>query len=345
LFPDPAFVIPAHASGRTLELRLLDTWGDQHYIGLSSIEVFDADGEVVTIESPTTQVTATPHSVNDLPEMDNDPRTPDKLVDGVQSTCSDLHQWLAPYTPGARHAVTLDFGRSITLGMVRVWNYNKSRIHATRGVRRTEFYLDGALIFQGELRQAPGSAVDAGSAAECIVFTTSITALDAIDAYDAVYEQPPEDVPASVYTDAAPRTTLDPALELVTAAHNPRSGSASSSRRSSANGSSIGGEIGHNLSSIGAVRASDGDDPLGLRSPFTALRPGSVSRRRPRTTAVGPAVPRGVTRETVLRCRVLTIEIMSTWGDPYYIGLTSLQVCTVKLLRDCGCWYYRSAAV
>ena len=44
-------------------------------------------------------------------------------------TCDDAHVWLAPFTPGATHTVTVALDQPVTLGAVRVWNYNKSRIH------------------------------------------------------------------------------------------------------------------------------------------------------------------------------------------------------------------------
>ena len=50
--------------------------------------------------------------------------------------------------------------------MVRVWNYNKSRIHAARGARQVELYLDSTMLFMGEIRQAPGNLADAEENAE-----------------------------------------------------------------------------------------------------------------------------------------------------------------------------------
>ena len=38
--------------------------------------------------------------------------------------------------------------------MVRVWNYNKSRIHSYRGARYVEMHLDEAPIFKGEIKRA-----------------------------------------------------------------------------------------------------------------------------------------------------------------------------------------------
>ena len=40
--------------------------------------------------------------------------------------------------------------------MIRVWNYNKSRIHSYRGARYIEILLDERPVFKGEIQKAPG---------------------------------------------------------------------------------------------------------------------------------------------------------------------------------------------
>ena len=44
-------------------------------------------------------VTAHPHSVNVLDGIEDDIRTPDKLIDGFNDTYDGLHMWLAPVLP------------------------------------------------------------------------------------------------------------------------------------------------------------------------------------------------------------------------------------------------------
>ncbi len=78
------------------------------------------------------------------------------MVDGVNRTRDDLHMWLAPFTPGHAHLIRIRFAEPITVAMVRVWNYNKSRIHSTRGARDVEMYLDGGVVFRGEIARAWG---------------------------------------------------------------------------------------------------------------------------------------------------------------------------------------------
>ena len=56
----------------------------------------------------------------------------------VFALCDDLHMWLTPFTAGRHHYVFIDLGLSRTLSMLRIWNYNKSRIHSYRGARYME---------------------------------------------------------------------------------------------------------------------------------------------------------------------------------------------------------------
>lgn len=43
------FVIPELPSGSILKLDITSTWGDQHYIGLNGIEIFNNRGQLVNI--------------------------------------------------------------------------------------------------------------------------------------------------------------------------------------------------------------------------------------------------------------------------------------------------------
>ena len=130
--------IPDLPQGRILQLMIKTTWGDQHYVGLSGIEIWDSTGQPIAIKQPAQQVSANPSDVNILPGYNQDPRTVDKLVDGVNWTCDDLHVWLAPFTEGQLHTVTIDLLEETKISMIRIWNYNKSRIHSYRGAKDVE---------------------------------------------------------------------------------------------------------------------------------------------------------------------------------------------------------------
>lgn len=71
--------------------------------------------------------------------------------------------------------------------MIRIWNYNKNRIHSYRGVRYLHISLDDCVIFRGEIKRAAGTtSVDAEMCSECILFTTNPSILGLIEKYDPI---------------------------------------------------------------------------------------------------------------------------------------------------------------
>ena len=178
----PVAAVPATPEGTLLEFWLLSTWGDMHYIGLSGIEVFDADGQWVEVAEH--EFECSPQSVNVLEGYANDPRIPEKLFDGVNFTCDDMHTWLAPFVAGKEHKVSIKFKAPVRLGLVRIWNYNKSRIHAARGVKQVKVTLDREPIFSGELKRGPGNLLDRDAAVLEIDFDLGAEARRRVDAHE-----------------------------------------------------------------------------------------------------------------------------------------------------------------
>lgn len=147
------FEIPVLPKGQRLVINILSTWGDRHYVGLNGLEVFSSSGEPLR----PAHISADPPDINILPAYGKDPRVITNLLDGVNRTQDDMHLWLAPFTPGRNHTIFLDFGAPFHVAMIRVWNYNKSRIHSFRGVKEVEMLLDGICIFRGEIAKASGT--------------------------------------------------------------------------------------------------------------------------------------------------------------------------------------------
>ena len=108
------------------QLQLLSTWGDPYYVGLNGLQLFDDTGQQIPLTpnrihlvcwcvcvgvstcmyvvhvslADYADMAAFPDSVNVLQGVDNDVRTPDKLIDGVNDTEEGSHMWLAPVLPG-----------------------------------------------------------------------------------------------------------------------------------------------------------------------------------------------------------------------------------------------------
>ncbi|XP_050297659.1 katanin-interacting protein-like isoform X2 [Anthonomus grandis grandis] len=146
------FIIPELPRGKNLTIDILSTWGDKYYVGLNGIELFSSEGQIVQVQ----QISALPADVNILPECQNDPRIVSNLLDGVNRTRDDLHIWLAPFYHGRSHMITIEFYDEVTIAMIRIWNYNKSRIHSYRGVKDLVMMLDDQVIFKGEVAKACG---------------------------------------------------------------------------------------------------------------------------------------------------------------------------------------------
>ena len=187
---------------QVLALRIYSTWGDPHYVGLAGLDFFDSAGNLVDFKdrevpcvSPSqtshvcprvcvcaqSAIRADPPDVNVLEGYGGDPRTVDNLLDGVNNTCDDLHVWLAPFTPGKVNTITVTFDARVSLSMIRVWNYNKSRIHSYRGVRLVCVELDGTRVFEGEIRKAMGATTSIEANSEVILFTRDARVLKCIE--------------------------------------------------------------------------------------------------------------------------------------------------------------------
>ncbi|CAH1708620.1 katanin-interacting protein-like isoform X1 [Aphis gossypii] len=178
------FVIPELPSGSTLKLDITSTWGDQHYIGLNGLEIFNNKGQLVNI----LKIWADPSDINVLPEYTSDPRVVHNLIDGINRTRDDMHLWLTPFTPGAHHFIYLEFDGVHTVAMIRIWNYNKSRIHSYRGAKDLKMYLNSELIFQGEIARASGGIVGCTDAfGDTILYTLDDDILENIAQNDTSY--------------------------------------------------------------------------------------------------------------------------------------------------------------
>uniref|UniRef100_A0A8C0AVV9 Katanin interacting protein n=1 Tax=Buteo japonicus TaxID=224669 RepID=A0A8C0AVV9_9AVES len=198
------FKIPVLPYGQHLVIDIQTTWGDRHYVGLNGIEVFSSKGEPVQIS----KITAEPPDINILPAYGNDPRIITNLIDGVNRTQDDMHLWLAPFTPGKPHFIFIDFVNSCQVAMIRIWNYNKSRIHSFRGVKDIIMVLDEQCIFKGEIAKASGTLSGAPEHfGDTILFTTDDDILEAVYCYDETYDGEMENASSLRYEEELKRPT------------------------------------------------------------------------------------------------------------------------------------------
>ncbi|NWH67216.1 K0556 protein, partial [Geococcyx californianus] len=198
------FKIPVLPYGQHLIIDIQTTWGDRHYVGLNGIEIFSSKGEPVQIS----KIRAEPPDINILPAYGNDPRIITNLIDGVNRTQDDMHLWLAPFTPGKPHYIFIDFVNSCQVAMIRIWNYNKSRIHSFRGVKDIIMVLDEQCIFKGEIAKASGTLSGAPEHfGDTILFTTDDDILEAIYCCDETFDGEMENASSFRYEEELKRPT------------------------------------------------------------------------------------------------------------------------------------------
>ncbi|KMQ94347.1 hypothetical protein RF55_5513 [Lasius niger] len=149
------FIIPELPSGDSLVIDILSTWGDKYYVGLNGIEIFSSTGEPAKIKKIYAD-TSTNHSLDN-----HNSHIVNNLINGINRTRDDANLWLTPYSSGNHHYVHIIFEFTITVAMIRIWNYNKSRIHSFRGAKDIIIKLNDITIFYGEIARASGD--DMGS--------------------------------------------------------------------------------------------------------------------------------------------------------------------------------------
>lgn len=143
-------IVKRSPCGRTLRLEVFSTWGDEFFVGLTGVEVFDDYGHLISIK---------PH-ITDIrllhPESSNEHSSVWKLVDGMNFTCDDCHSWLVPIDQESKNLysqaiaiIEIEFTNVIHPSLIRVFNFNKSRTHSFRGVRSCCLKLDETVIFKG----------------------------------------------------------------------------------------------------------------------------------------------------------------------------------------------------
>ncbi|CAD5211495.1 unnamed protein product [Bursaphelenchus xylophilus] len=128
------------------QIRLLSSWGDEFYIGLNGIELYNRRNHVVKLRPQ--NLAAFPESVNILPAVERDPRTSEKLIDGVNETTKPQHMWLTPMLPNSYARIFIIFDIPTYISRVRIFNYRKT---PTRGVRHVAISADDLIIYSGEV--------------------------------------------------------------------------------------------------------------------------------------------------------------------------------------------------
>lgn len=176
--------------GMLWKFTFYNNHGDDYYIGLDSIDMYDGENQIINVAKRSGHIGAVPHSVRDLSTsssdaLANDPRTPEKLFLKGQGIFSSKNCWLAPLskcmTESEREScasrvlsnansnmaeyqkkkralllpkenvVMVMFAYPTAISAIRFFNYSKS---VRRGVKDYSISVDGKLVYLGTLLRA-----------------------------------------------------------------------------------------------------------------------------------------------------------------------------------------------
>ncbi|KAL4471398.1 hypothetical protein ABPG74_008291 [Tetrahymena malaccensis] len=309
------FQIPNLPEGKSIKIEIYTTWGDNYYVGLTGIEFFDSQGNLIQINNPKKQVKAEPSDINILPEYGEDPRTCDKLVDGVYLTCDDLHMWLAPYSQGKINYIYIDFLSVQKLSMIRIWNYNKSRIHSFRGARDIKILLDEVPIFAGPIQRAQGIQYYAPQDCEYVMFTDSESIIQQIENNDWLNRYQLTEIEEE-------QNVIDKMMQTQSL-QRPTTGNNYNTDSQTSLSSQPRSQTGKDGRPITSAKAGT--------SQITNQQKGDDINKKLNTKAnqiIEYQLNQGTQKSLKrgIKCQKIKIYILKSWEDKFYVGLTGIEV-------------------
>lgn len=132
--------------GFIFQLRLLSSWGDEFYIGLNGIELYDRQDKRINVGPH--NLAAFPESVNILPSVEGDPRACLNLINGCNDTDRAEQMWLTPMLPNRCARVFFVFDDPVAVSSIIIYNYRKT---PTRGVRHISVSIDDVIVYSGDV--------------------------------------------------------------------------------------------------------------------------------------------------------------------------------------------------
>ena len=111
---------------------LRSNWGDPVYVGVNKIEIFNSLGSIIQLGLGQISGNCSHNPISNIVNQNS------KVTDKTNIWMSELKK---------SNKISIDLQVETAISMIRVWNYNESRIHTMRGIRGMSVELDGLKIF------------------------------------------------------------------------------------------------------------------------------------------------------------------------------------------------------
>lgn len=165
-----------------LTLKILSNWDHKLSVGLNGIEVFNELGEKLKIN----------HN-NIVIELKNGKQSPKqkeyRLASDSLNTTDENKHWSHPVANNMPIVLRIRFDTPQKISLIRIWNYNCSRIHVAKGVKDVIItnYDGSSLLFAGRIRKASGLLSNPRKNFEAILFTMDKTIIVNVARNDWLY--------------------------------------------------------------------------------------------------------------------------------------------------------------
>lgn len=108
----------------------MKTYGNPHLCGLTEVELFDINGKKITI----VPADIVPRNLGKGPKIPTS-----RLIDGNKLTNLEKHMWIGYLPPPPNHLELVIFlNKDISVGGLKIWNYNKQAIDASKGAKEVQ---------------------------------------------------------------------------------------------------------------------------------------------------------------------------------------------------------------
>jgi len=150
---EPAKITAVKDMGRErihneLVLRVMSTLGNPHMCGITELELFDDRAKKIPLTASCIMV----RNQGKGPKV-----SVDKLINGIKLTKDEKQMWLGylPMPPN-RLEILIRFDKSVQVGGIKIWNYNKGILDCTKGVYEVAILLNDELKWTGQLSPGKG---------------------------------------------------------------------------------------------------------------------------------------------------------------------------------------------
>ncbi len=136
-----------------LQFRIISTWGSVSQAGLTELQIFNEDGE--KIELKPSEFHLRNCGLSSIKNIN-------KITDSVIYTTEEEHMWLCSMpAPPTTPEIYLNINSAKGIGAIRIWNYNKSLIESTKGIKELEIIHNKNIVWCGIVNRGPGNEYEA----------------------------------------------------------------------------------------------------------------------------------------------------------------------------------------